>query len=70
MLRDMGQLEVGGAAVAGNTPASFDGEIGKVSKTRAQNVAKALAWTVAKGGADLSIFKVRTARATVFVGRN
>ncbi len=52
----MGQVEVGGAAVA-ETVSSFDGDSDKVSKSRAQNVAKALAWTIAKGGADLTIFK-------------
>jgi nucleolar MIF4G domain-containing protein 1 len=52
----MGQVEVGGAAIT-EAMSSFDGDSDKVSKSKAQNVAKALAWTIAKGGADLTIFK-------------
>ncbi|KAI5449654.1 suppressor of glycerol defect [Naganishia albida] len=59
-LREMGETDVGGAAVVGS--GGHSGTMGfgtenKISKTRIANLAKMCGWLIAKGAVDLTIFK-------------
>lgn len=56
-MRELGETAVGGSA--SNAGDRFGGNEGrKVSKERSENVARALAFLIARGDMDLSIFKV------------
>lgn len=60
-LREMGETDVGGAAVinsGGHSGTMGFGSDNKVSKTRIANLAKMCGWLMAKGAVDLTIFKV------------
>jgi nucleolar MIF4G domain-containing protein 1 len=60
-LREMGETDVGGAAVinsGGHSGTMGFGSDNKVSKTRIANLAKMCGWLIAKGAVDLTIFKV------------
>lgn len=72
LLRDLGETEVGGESRAGglSSSSSFaadsDDRDGKERQARrVRNLGMTLAWVVAKGGADLSIFKVSLQGAPV-----
>ncbi|KAJ9102045.1 hypothetical protein QFC19_004973 [Naganishia cerealis] len=59
-LREMGETDVGGAAVinsGGHSGTMGFGTDNKVSKTRIANLAKMCGWLIAKGAVDLTIFK-------------
>ncbi|KAJ9092107.1 hypothetical protein QFC21_006973 [Naganishia friedmannii] len=59
-LREMGETDVGGAAVinsGGHSGTMGFGSDNKVSKTRIANLAKMCGWLIAKGAVDLTIFK-------------
>jgi nucleolar MIF4G domain-containing protein 1 len=61
-LREMGETDVGGAAVVnsgGHSGTMGFGTENKISKTRIANLAKMCGWLIAKGAVDLTIFKVR-----------
>lgn len=63
LLRDLGETEVGGESRAGGLSSSAfadtDDADGKERQARRmRNLGMTLAWVIAKGGADLSIFKV------------
>lgn len=63
-LREMGETDVGGAAVVnsgGHSGTMGFGTENKISKTRIANLAKMCGWLIAKGAVDLTIFKVRQA---------
>ena len=57
-LRDLGESNVGGAAVIKNTKEDVEFDVKSISKTRIQHVAKAYAWWIAKDCASLMILKV------------
>lgn len=64
-LREMGETDVGGAAVVGS--GGHSGTMGfgtenKISKTRIANLAKMCGWLIAKGAVDLTIFKASSAQ--------
>ncbi|KAJ9099690.1 hypothetical protein QFC20_005622 [Naganishia adeliensis] len=59
-LREMGETDVGGAAVVnsgGHSGTMGFGTENKISKTRIANLAKMCGWLIAKGAVDLTIFK-------------
>jgi nucleolar MIF4G domain-containing protein 1 len=55
-MRELGETSVGGSSAAEKFGESGDGR--KVEKERIVNVAKALAYVVARGSLDLTVFKV------------
>ena len=57
-LRDLGESNVGGAAVIKNVKEDVEFDIKSISSTRIQHVAKAYAWWIAKDCASLMILKV------------
>ena len=57
-LRDLGESNVGGAAVIKNAKEDVEFDVKSISKTRIQHVAKAYAWWIAKDCASLMILKV------------
>lgn len=57
-LRDLGESNVGGAAVIKNTNEDVEFDVKSMSKMRIQHVAKAYAWWIAKDCASLMILKV------------
>jgi nucleolar MIF4G domain-containing protein 1 len=59
-LRDLGETNVGGAAVVKNAQdnnASFD--LQSITQTRLHNVAKAYGWWISKDSVSLLVLKVR-----------
>ncbi|KAF8813324.1 hypothetical protein BYT27DRAFT_7180798 [Phlegmacium glaucopus] len=56
-LRDLGESNVGGAAVIKNAKEDIEFDVKSMSKTRIQHVAKAYAWWIAKDCASLMILK-------------
>jgi nucleolar MIF4G domain-containing protein 1 len=56
-LRDLGESNVGGAAVIKNAK-DVEFDVKSISKTRMQHVAKAYAWWIAKDCTSLMILKV------------
>lgn len=59
-LRDLGEKNVGGAAVIKNVDDSDDFDVKTISENRIRNVARAYAWWIAKDCVTLLILKVRT----------
>ena len=57
-LRDLGESNVGGAAVIKNAKEDVEFDNKSISKTRIQHVAKAYAWWIAKDCVSLMILKV------------
>lgn len=59
-LRDLGQINVGGAEVIKNLKDNHDRlEVKSISSSRMKNVAKAYGWWIAKDTCSLLILKVR-----------
>jgi nucleolar MIF4G domain-containing protein 1 len=58
-IRDLGEKNVGGAAVVKNVKEGDDFDLKIISDTRLRNIAKAYAWWVAKDSVTLAVLKVR-----------
>ena len=58
-LRDLGEKNVGGAAVVKNVKEGDDFGLKNISDTRSLNIAKAYAWWIAKDSVTLAVLKVR-----------